>query len=295
MAGTIARTASVVAAAGLAVALTACGQVSQGEAPGASGPSRSAPTTAEPVVTSPGSAATSGGATPTGPATPTKPSAPPPTSDPTPTAPATPTKPPAPVRDHLRAGDSGPRVLALQERLAGLGYWLGEPDGSFGSLTEQAVLALQKSAGLDRDGRVGRATRQALADGIRPSTRLSGDGIDIDLARQVLMVVRGGEVRMTLNTSTGGGYEYEARDGGVAVARTPTGTYRVGWVVDGPDEGRLGTLWRPRYFNGGIAVHGAPSVPAYPASHGCARVSHPAMDMIWASHLMPVGSTVHVR
>ena len=30
------------------------------------------------------------------------------------------------------------------------------------------------------------------------------------------------------------------------------------------------------------------------ASHGCARVSNAAMDMIWEQDLMPVGSTVVV-
>jgi peptidoglycan hydrolase-like protein with peptidoglycan-binding domain len=290
MARTIRRRADTLAAvAGLAVALTACGQVpferADGGAPRTTAP---APTTAEPVVTSPGSAATSGG-------TPSARPTPRPTATPTPPPTVTVTTKPPPVRDYLRIGDSGPEVLALQQRLSELGYWLGQPDGSFGFLTQQAVWAFQKAAGLSRDGEVGAATRRALADGVRPSTRLSGDGVDIDLDRQILMVVRGGAVRLVLNTSTGGGYEYEARDGGVAVARTPKGTFRVSFVVDGPDEGRLGTLWRPRYFNGGIAVHGAPSIPTYPASHGCARVSNAAMDMIWAQGLMPMGSTVLVR
>jgi hypothetical protein len=26
------------------------------------------------------------------------------------------------------------------------------------------------------------------------------------------------------------------------------------------------------YFNGGIAIHGSPSIPPYPASHGCIRI-----------------------
>lgn len=298
------RAASVAAAAGLALALTACGHAAPDRAGnGATGSTSPVPTTAEPVATSPGSAATSPGTasprpTPsrTSPATrPPATATPSATAPATPTSPATPTKPTVPVRDYLRIGDSGPTVLALQQRLSDLGYWLGEPDGSFGFLTQQAVWAFQKSAGLSRDGEVGPATRRALADGVRPSTRLSGDGVDIDLARQVLLVVRGGQVRMVLNTSTGGGYEYEARDGGVAVAVTPKGTFRVNYVVDGLDRGRLGDLWRPRYFNGGIAVHGAPSIPPYPASHGCARVSNAAMDMIWARGLMLMGSTVLVR
>ncbi len=41
-------------------------------------------------------------------------------------------------------------------------------------------------------------------------------------------------------------------------------------------------------------MHGYPSVPAYPASHGCARVTGAAMDMVWARDLMPRGSEVWV-
>ncbi|HQK32718.1 MAG TPA: L,D-transpeptidase, partial [Phycicoccus sp.] len=64
--------------------------------------------------------------------------------------------------------------------------------------------------------------------------------------------------------------------------------------VSGEDKGPLGTLWSSKYFNGGIAVHGAPFVPPYPASHGCARVSMGAIAMIWADNLMPIGTQVSV-
>ena len=65
--------------------------------------------------------------------------------------------------------------------------------------------------------------------------------------------------------------------------------------VDGPDHGPLGMLWRPKYFTWtGIAVHGYTSVPPYPASHGCARVSNDAMNWIWANNIMPIGTTVWV-
>jgi N-acetylmuramoyl-L-alanine amidase len=187
-------------------------------------------------------------------------------------------------------------VLALQQRLSALGYWLGAPDGDFGALTQQAVFALQKSAGLSRDGVVGPNTRRALEQGVRPSATLSGDGVEIDLARQVLMVVRGGKVRTILNTSTGSGEQYTSTFGRPAIARTPTGTFHFQRRVDGMAESSLGTLWRPIFFTGtGYAVHGSGSVPPYPASHGCARVSNAAMDMVWAQDLMPIGSTVRVR
>ncbi len=302
--------ATVAAAAMLALGLSACGQggdqegssVTVGSRPTSTpAPPEPAPETSTvppavaPVPTSP--ATTTPAVTPSSPPTvaptPTKTTPAPTKPKPAPTKPA-PTKP-VPARDDIRMGDRGPKVLAVQQRLSALGYWLGEPDGHYGSLTRQAVWALQKSAGLSRDGNVGPATQKALANGVRPSTNLSGNGIDINLKRQILMIVRGGEVKYILNTSTGGGYEYETKKGNTATARTPKGTFKVWYTVDGSDEGFLGTMWRPRYFHGGYAVHGSPSIPAYAASHGCARVSNSAMNMIWARDFMPKGSTVLVR
>ena len=206
-----------------------------------------------------------------------------------------PVQPVKPERSDLRVGDRGPEVLTLQKRLSALGYWLGQPDGHYGSLTQQAVWALQKTAGISRDGKVGPRTQRALDDGVRPAARLAGTGVEVDLKRQVLLIVRGGRVTHILNTSTGGGYEYERKDGSTGTARTPKGTFHVGYVVDGRDEGFLGEMWRPRYFNGGYAVHGSPSIPPWPASHGCARVSNAAMNMIWSQDHMAKGSTVLVR
>jgi lipoprotein-anchoring transpeptidase ErfK/SrfK len=54
-------------------------------------------------------------------------------------------------------------------------------------------------------------------------------------------------------------------------------------------------LWRPKYFTWtGIAVHGYTSVPPYPASHGCARVSNNAINWIWDTNQMPIGTPVWV-
>ena len=60
-------------------------------------------------------------------------------------------------------------------------------------------------------------------------------------------------------------------------------------------EGDLGEIYRPKYFTGGIAVHGSNNVPDYPASHGCVRVSVPAMDWIWEQNLMPLDTPVWVH
>jgi peptidoglycan hydrolase-like protein with peptidoglycan-binding domain len=240
-------------------------------------PTADAPTTTAPVTPS---------TTPT--AKPSTPAAPKPTSTPTPTVKPTPKE-----GDTLHAGDSGPYVKSVQQKLSALGYWNGTPDGQYGDLTSQAVMALQKAAGLGRDGVFGPATRRALLAGVRPQSRMGGTGVEIDKARQLLLVVRGGAVTTIINTSTGSGQHYSYL-GNDRIAVTPAGSYSVYRTVDHLDKGPLGDLWRPRYFNGGIAVHGAAYVPGYPASHGCARVSNPAMNMIWAGGLMPVGSRVVV-
>ena len=52
-------------------------------------------------------------------------------------------------------------------------------------------------------------------------------------------------------------------------------------------------LYRPAYFNNtGYAIHGSPSVPAYPASHGCIRITNPAMDRYYET--LTVGVPVSI-
>jgi peptidoglycan hydrolase-like protein with peptidoglycan-binding domain len=200
-----------------------------------------------------------------------------------------------PAQETLRRGDKGPAVAALQRELQALGYWLGAGNDSFGLLTEQAVTAFQKVEGLTPDGVAGPATRAALDGARRPKTTARGNLVEIDKPRQVLFVVRGGAVAWTLNVSTGTERPYQV-DGRTELADTPAGRWTVGWAVDGVDVGALGALYRPRYFHqDGIAVHGYHSVPPYPASHGCVRVTEAAMDWLWAENLMPLASAVWVH
>jgi N-acetylmuramoyl-L-alanine amidase len=185
-------------------------------------------------------------------------------------------------------------VLAAQQRLAELGYWVGTPDGSYGPQTEQAVLALQKAAGLARDGVLGPRTRSALTAGALPRPRTtSGSAIEIDLGRQLVLVVTGGRLRFVLSTSTGSGQQYTSQ-GVTSVATTPRGRFAIFRQVDAMDIAPLGELWRPKYFTGGYALHGSTSIPAYPASHGCARISNAAIDMLWSGGLAPIGRPVWV-
>ena len=195
----------------------------------------------------------------------------------------------------LQLGDMGPAVKLLQMDLSSLGYWVGTtPDGTFGDSTLQAVWALQKAAGLSADGVVGPKTAAALAAGVVPTPRsTSGYVVEVNLQDDLLMVVNGGKVLDTLNTSTGGGYTY-VDQGVTSVATTPMGVFHVYNVIDGLDVDSLGALWRPRFFDGGFAVHGDSYVPPVPVSHGCVRVSDEAINWIWAANIMPIGTEVWV-
>jgi peptidoglycan hydrolase-like protein with peptidoglycan-binding domain len=205
------------------------------------------------------------------------------------------TSPPTPApQPRLAIGDSGATVLALQQRLTALGYWLGTPDGTFGDATQQAVYALQKVAGISRDGVVGPDTWAALDRGVlpRPSST-KGDVIEVDLESQLVLFVSNGRLRTVLNTSTGGGYRY-SEDGESALALTPRGQFTIYRQVDGMVTDPLGQLWRPKFFDDGFAIHGDSFVPPYPVSHGCVRVSNEAIDWIWSQNLAPIGTALWV-
>ena len=202
--------------------------------------------------------------------------------------------PPPPPPPTLGPGANGAAVALLQHGLLARGYWVDTTAGNFDDSTEQAVWALQKAAGLARDGVVGPATWAALQAGVVPRPRsTSGYVIEVNLANDLVMVVNNGQLLYTLNTSTGGGYTYTS-DGVTSVAITPTGLFHTYRVIDGVDVDSLGTLWRPRFFTGGYAIHGDSSVPPYPVSHGCVRVSNEAIDWIWANNIDPLGTAVWV-
>lgn len=284
-------TAALAVAAGLSLALAACGPES--------GPQQAGPGS---TVTVTGPSATSQPSTPTS----GQASTPSQTASPTTTPPASPTGSPTtpgddetatpekPKDDMLRPGDEGAEVLAMQKRLSELGYWLGTPDGTFGALTSQAVYALQGAAGLGRDGVVGPATQKALDRGALPKVQSSGSAVEIDISQGTISFVRGGQPWLVLHTSTGNERPYQSGSG-TATAHTPRGSFSVQRRIDGVRVAPLGRLYRPVYFYRGYAVHGSGSIPPYPASHGCARVSNSAIDMIWRENLMPDGLRVLVR
>lgn len=156
-------------------------------------------------------------------------------------------------------GDRGPTVVAWQ----------------------RATYALAKAAGLDPRQPDATGLSRALAAGVRPRPRgHTGRAVEIDLARQLLLVVDDGRPVATFNTSTGSGGTYRYR-GRTYRAVTPPGRHAVYAQVDGLRRSPLGLLWRPKYFTGGIAIHGFTSVPPWPASHGCVRLTYGTLVWVY--------------
>lgn len=168
----------------------------------------------------------------------------------------------------------GSRTLGVQQALVDQKYDPGPADGSFGLKTTQSVWAWQALHGLPRTGVVTPVMeRSILARGAQPMLRpdLGPTHSEVDLGRQVLLVFRDGKAQLITHVSTGSGRHY-CDKGSCGTAITGTGSFHFQRRVKGWRHAPLGLLYNPVYFNGGIAVHGAPSVPNYPASHGCVRI-----------------------
>lgn len=200
-----------------------------------------------------------------------------------------------------RSGEGARRV---QERLLELGFWLQSVNGDYGVTTRQAVMAFQKYRGLEPNESIDEATAAALGEAQNRVHGRSDSGtlLEIDKTRQLMFLVVDGRTDWAINVSTGSGVPYVKRDRNEwgkwvrGDSQTPDGIFTVDREFEkGWRPGDLGEIYRPKYFNGGIAVHGAYKIPAHPASHGCVRVSTPAMDHLWASGLVPRGTVVWVH
>jgi lipoprotein-anchoring transpeptidase ErfK/SrfK len=193
------------------------------------------------------------------------------------------------IRVALRAptiayGYRGLFVTTMLDRLRELGYAAPSPRTVFDSDVQQAVYAFQKAQRLERTGVADTAFWRRLARpaAIAPRYRFPASHIEIDKTRQILMVVRNGRAVLVSPVSTAG----------IAGYYTPVGRFAIGRKVPGYDPSPLGVLYKPMYFYGGYAIHGNPSVPPYPASHGCVRVPNFVADQLYESE--PYGEAVFV-
>lgn len=183
----------------------------------------------------------------------------------------------------------------VQAELAAQGFYRGPVDGMAGPGTEAAIVAFHKAAGLDRET-VWRPDGLALLrawDGPDiPERPGEPDRVEIDLTRQILVVVRDGTVEAVMGVSSGNGGTFVNARGRTVRAATPEGDFTFIRHVDGVRRSYLGVLYRPWYFRGGYAVHGSSDVPAHPASHGCVRITNADADYL--SSRVFLGMPVHV-
>jgi lipoprotein-anchoring transpeptidase ErfK/SrfK len=187
----------------------------------------------------------------------------------------------------LHVGATGPRVAALNAKLARISYLPAGPTSTYYSTaTAFAVTAFQKQAGLTRDGVAGPQTLAALAQASRPRPAYKGAGrrVEVSLSKQLLYLIKDNQVKRTLPISSG-------RPG----LATPPGSYHV-FSQFRLSYSKPYQSWMPyaSYFYGGYALHGYPDyeVPNYPASHGCVRI--PLTFALEYYHFVQVGDAVRV-
>jgi peptidoglycan hydrolase-like protein with peptidoglycan-binding domain len=187
------------------------------------------------------------------------------------------------VLPRLVLGARGVSVAQLGGRLRELHY-AAPFTASFDFELLDAVYAFEKVQGLPRTGIVDAAFWRRLEEPRVPSPHYAepADHLEIDKTHQVLYVVRGSRVALIVPVSTAG----------LPGRFTPTGRFAIYRKVNGFDPSPLGTLYDPMYFTGGYAIHGNPSVPPYPASHGCVRVPMWIAPRLYETN--PYGETVYV-
>ena len=182
----------------------------------------------------------------------------------------------------LSAGSSGPYVKGMLTALQRLRFRVPNVGSTFTSQVKDSVMAFQKAYRLSRSYVFNTACWRKI-DGAKlikarhasPSTH-----IEVDKARQILMIVKGGKPWGIICVSTG------------ATGNTPEGTFRIQQKHPYTSSGFGGTLVRTMGFQGDFAMHGWVDVPPYPASHGCVR--QPIWACYWTYDNSWVGETVYI-
>ena len=181
-------------------------------------------------------------------------------------------------------------VEAQQEHLNTLFAGVGiEPllvDGISGPVTRQLLCAARLALGLPTStaDMLPGSEEEAILLGTGAltvpytSAILSERWILIDRTCQIMFVGRGADtIDFVFATSTGkAGFETRSQDRTTAFRYNPV-LHNSGWhnssiypvAADNPLNGNM---YKPIYFDGGQAIHGANNVPRSPASAGCARL-----------------------
>jgi L,D-transpeptidase catalytic domain len=159
----------------------------------------------------------------------------------------------------LRQGQCGRVVKGFKAAMAKMGYVSG--GGScFDARTAREVLAYRKVNGMSRNEHAGAGVVKAVFGGkggyhvVHPG---AGEHAEVPLAKQVLVLAKGGRPFAIYPVSTG-------------KPSTPTVTGEYSFYRREPGYNSEG-MYYSFYWHNGYAVHGYAEVPDYAASHGCIR------------------------
>ncbi len=183
--------------------------------------------------------------------------------------------------------------LKLNQLFADLGTKELLVDGISGPVTRQRLCAARLALGLDpttEDMEAGSEEEKLLmatAELPTPETSLLDQNrwVLIDQTCQFMFAGAGEELAFGFPTSTGQeGHRTRDQDRSRAFRYDPASA-NGGWhnSTDFPvsiDNPLNGNMYKPIYFDGGQAIHGANNVPTSPQSKGCARLSVAHQNML---------------
>jgi len=176
-------------------------------------------------------------------------------------------------------------VKEAEQLLADKGYKRND------NSARSAFMLFQKWQGRKVTGRLTADEFEAIknADPLQPKDT-GYRHVEVDLDRQLFLLIdEEGSVKKILPVSTGSNRRYHEK-GMRGLAYTPRGRFRIYSKLSGWRKSPLGLLYYPNYFSDGLAIHGNPSVPDTPQSHGCIRIPMSAAGYV--SRQLPVGTIV---
>jgi peptidoglycan hydrolase-like protein with peptidoglycan-binding domain len=180
----------------------------------------------------------------------------------------------------LDPGDRGPAVKLFNKLLRDQGYY-NTDKSVYSSHTERAVMAFRKVNGMERNFNADPGIFKTLAEGkggFKAKYPNASKHTEVDISKQVMALVSGGEVKYVFHIATG-------------AAATPSDQGAFTYYRKDPGFNSIG-MYYSVYYNRGEATHGYHSVPPYPASHGCIR--NPIPDSIFIYNWIDLGDKMYV-
>jgi hypothetical protein len=182
----------------------------------------------------------------------------------------------------------------LNELFAGTGMPELTIDGASGAVTRQRLCAARLALGLPvstLDMEAGSAEEQAMMAApsllVPTSSAMNAEHwVLVDETCQVMFVGSGPtQIQFVFPTSTGQpGFETRPQDQSEVYRYDPAfenGGWHNSTEFPVPEDNPInGNMYKPLYFDGGLAIHGANNVPTSPQSKGCPRLRLEHQDLL---------------